>query len=306
MRKKIVFTFLCAASIAAYSSVTAGQEYGEGRGEAAGMENVGKEQVQHADASYILYGGIARALAENSHNLENDLASYEQRQVQLTESSYHAKEETGGSQAGRPAKKSPDTAQSGTREADKKAESPAKKSPSSDEAKNGAQKAAGTAEDLAKMAGKSYRLPFYEGYTGMKTYEKYRTITSRSSLQWELQQAASTDKNGLRVVDGRYCVAIGSYFQTKIGQYFDLILANGTVIPCIMGDAKADRHTDRQYHIFTTKSQCCSEFIVDAGLLGGRVRASGDISELFSEWESPVAEVRVYQKNYFTPQSETD
>lgn len=261
MRKRMVSAFLCMMSLAVCSGVAAGQEYGKGQREVIHIEVAEKEQVTVAGVPQVLYGGVAEVLAEETHNIENDMASYEQRQVQLTESSYRSESAEEKQRVGNTDKNK-------------------KKS--------------------KKKEYQSYMLPFYAGYSGTKTYEKYCAITSRVSLQWELQQAASTDENGLRVVNDRYCVAIGSYFATEIGQYFDLVLENGTVIPCIMGDAKSDKHTDPEYHIFTVKSKCCSEFIVDAGILSEKLGSYGDVSKLFSDWDSPVVEVRVYQKNYFS------
>lgn len=153
-------------------------------------------------------------------------------------------------------------------------------------------------ETLKESDSLLYQLPSYSDYHGFKTYEPYRAITCRSSPQWKLQQWAYTDEYGLRRVDGRICVAIGSYFETQIGQYFDLILENGTVIPCIKGDEKADKHTDDKYHIYTMHSGCCSEFLVDAALLREYIGGAGDVSKLFAEWDSPVVEIRVYSTKY--------
>jgi hypothetical protein len=99
------------------------------------------------------------------------------------------------------------------------------------------------------------------------------------------------------MVNNRFCVAIGSYFGTQIGQYFDLVLANGTVIPCIMGDLKANQDTDRQ-HIFS-RNGCCSEFLIDKSALVRSVKNSGNVSSATSEWNSTVIAVRIYDINVF-------
>ena len=80
--------------------------------------------------------------------------------------------------------------------------------------------------------------------SGFKSYMPYTAITSKSSPQYKLQQIAYTGTYGIRQYDNRYCVAIGTAFNADVGTYFDLILANGTVIPCIVADIKADKHTD--------------------------------------------------------------
>ena len=86
----------------------------------------------------------------------------------------------------------------------------------------------------------------------------YKCITSTSSPQYKLQKnKAYTGKYGIRQVDGRYCVAIGSHFTSKIGILFDLILENGIVIPCILSDQKADEDTDSR-NIVTKDNDCLS------------------------------------------------
>lgn len=135
--------------------------------------------------------------------------------------------------------------------------------------------------------------------SGFKSFMDYRTITCNSSAQYQLQTSnAVTGLYGIRMVNDRYCVAIGSYFTSRIGQYFDLILENGTVIPCILADQKADEHTDEN-NIITVSSGCMSEFIVDSDLLSDSVKKHGDISYCKDEWDSPVSEVKIYNKNIF-------
>ena len=142
---------------------------------------------------------------------------------------------------------------------------------------------------------KEYTLPKGNGF---KSFMGYKAITSRSSKQYILQSNyAYTGKYGIRQVNGRYCVALGSYFKVKIGQYFDLVLKNGTVIKCIAGDAKADKDTDSQ-HIFTGNG-CCSEFIVDMSALISSVKRSGNVSSANKKWIGSVKSVRIYKKNVF-------
>lgn len=139
---------------------------------------------------------------------------------------------------------------------------------------------------------------------GFKSFEPYHRFNPKYR-QYKLQQYASTDEYGLRKVDGRYCVALGTYFFENvsndiIGTYFDLILENGTVIPCILGDIKADAHTDAN-HIMTANG-CLSEFIVDKSKLTKDIKSMGNVSYAKKEWRSPVAKVIVYDKNFFDGQ----
>ena len=137
---------------------------------------------------------------------------------------------------------------------------------------------------------RDYGVPSNKGF---KSYMHYGAITSTSSKQYILQQKAYTGKYGIRQVNGRYCVAIGSYFNSRIGMMFDLILENGAVIPCIMADQKSDKHTDSS-NIITTHNGCLSEFIVDVYALDKDAKKHGDISYCNDKWQSPVKKVRVY------------
>lgn len=132
-------------------------------------------------------------------------------------------------------------------------------------------------------------------YAENKTWMPHTTITNKSSKQYKLQKLATTGKYGIRTVDDRYCVALGSHFGCEIGQYFDLVLANGTVISCVMGDAKKDINTDAA-NIITVDSNCLSEFVVDRHSLKYEAVRDGDISSCCEEWESHVVKIRVYEK----------
>jgi hypothetical protein len=140
---------------------------------------------------------------------------------------------------------------------------------------------------------------------GFKSFEPYNNFNPKYK-QYKLQQHAYTDEYGLRKVNERYCIALGTYFFENvdndiIGTYLDLILENGEVIHCILGDIKDDKHTDAN-NITTTKNGCLSEFIVDKNKLIPYVKTMGNISYTKQVWQSPVAKVIVYEKNFFDGQ----
>lgn len=122
----------------------------------------------------------------------------------------------------------------------------------------------------------------------------YTAITNQSSKQFKLQQKAYTGKFGIRQVNGRYCIAVGSYYTTKIGTYIDLILENGTVIPCILADCKADMHTD-QNNILTFDGSL-AEFIVDSNKLSHSAMYTGDIHNVCKRWQSNIVKIKLYKK----------
>ena len=139
-------------------------------------------------------------------------------------------------------------------------------------------------------------LPEYPGYHGTKTWENYKAITNRASKQYQLQTFATTDEYGFRKLDGRYLVAVGTYFLAPSGTYIDIMLDNGTIIPAIVGDIKSDKHTDEKYNVYTMHSKCATEFICDASI---SQYCNGDVSYVFPDkWKSNVYSIRVYDYNY--------
>lgn len=126
-----------------------------------------------------------------------------------------------------------------------------------------------------------------------KSYMDYTKITSKSSPQYKLQHSvAYTGDTGIRMVDDRYCVALGSFYTHTIGQYVDLVLENGTIIPCIIGDQKDDRDTNSSNTIAHDGS--ATEFIVETRALPRMVRRMGDIGYTFDNWLPNVVEIRIY------------
>lgn len=148
--------------------------------------------------------------------------------------------------------------------------------------------------EIRQIESKSYDIP---PYPGMKKWMDYR-VFGGNTRQNKLQQYCITDSFGLRGVDGMYCIAVGSRFGTEIGQRIDLILKNGTVIPCVMGDQKANVHTDSTNTFSnTTHNLCCSEFIVDTHKLKHEAAKRGDISFICDIWDSPVVKIVTYDIN---------
>ena len=138
---------------------------------------------------------------------------------------------------------------------------------------------------------------------GFKSYTRYTALTKKSSKQYKLQHGyAYTGQYGIRMVNGRYCIAVGTGVCKKVGQYIDVILENGTWIPCIMADQKADQHTDKKYHITTVHNKCVCEFYLDE--VPKRIKDCGDVSKACPEWQSPVCEFRVYPVNVFEEEEE--
>ena len=131
---------------------------------------------------------------------------------------------------------------------------------------------------------------------GFKSYMPYTAITNKKSKQYKLQQIASTGAYGIRVVDSRYLVAIGTAFNAEVGTYIDLILEDGFVIPCIVGDIKSPKHTDST-NMVTSANGCVSEFIIDSKTLHKSIKRSGDVSSCNENWSGCVRAIVVYSKS---------
>lgn len=130
------------------------------------------------------------------------------------------------------------------------------------------------------------------------SYMDWRTITDQTSDQWKLQNWYSiTDwTTGIRTVNGRYSVAVGSTVSVEKGRYIDVYLENGTIIPCVISDTKADYDTWGNEGIVGNDGSVI-EFIVDTDVMSvidiGSVSDMGDYKYLSDDWNSPVDHIDV-------------
>lgn len=104
---------------------------------------------------------------------------------------------------------------------------------------------------------------------GVQTFMCYTAVTARGSAQYKLLNSSQAKDEGLyRKVGGRYAVALGSFYGSRIGTAYTLTFrqADGRqkTISAVLGDQKADRHTDarNQYH---TVDGSVVEFITAKG-----------------------------------------
>lgn len=110
-------------------------------------------------------------------------------------------------------------------------------------------------------------------------YMDYRTLTDTTSKQWELQQYAYTDWQGIRVYDGCYMVAMGTYYG-QVGDKFRITTDWGNSYCVIMGDAKGWDSVDGWYHVAGDGRLNVVEFIVDTYSLNGYAATMGDMGVL--------------------------
>lgn len=98
-----------------------------------------------------------------------------------------------------------------------------------------------------------------------KTYMPYTAVTSKTSNQYKLlydEKAYTDKKTDIRMYEGRYCIAVGTAYTSEIGTKIDVVLENGDILNCILGDVKSDAHTDPS-HQFHAIDGSVVEFVVD-------------------------------------------
>lgn len=151
----------------------------------------------------------------------------------------------------------------------------------------------GVQEDKELYSYNTLELPT-EATGEFKTYMDYRKITDKTSKQWNLQQLATTNEKGFRVFNGRYLVAVGTYYANEVGKELKITLDNGFVFYAIVGDIKMDIHTDANNQYIPINGNIV-EFIVDTNKLDPMTKKLGDVSNLgFKGKIIKIEEVIVY------------
>lgn len=125
--------------------------------------------------------------------------------------------------------------------------------------------------------------------TGQKTYMDYRTITNKSSMQYQLQKDPYvwTDELGLRRYGNHYMVAMGTYYGSP-GDILRITLTSGQQFTVILGDIKSDLHTDPTHR---HKNGNIVEFIIDKYTLQHDAKFHGDISYASPQFQGAIASV---------------
>lgn len=136
-------------------------------------------------------------------------------------------------------------------------------------------------EKLEKYESKQPASPVYDTSWGsMKSYMSYKAITNTRSKRYKLQQTATTDPiTGIRMINGNYCVAIGSGWGFTIGDEILITLQSGKTFNAIVADTKADAHTAADNKT-TISDGSVIEFVVDVPSLPKKIRTSGNVGKL--------------------------
>lgn len=115
--------------------------------------------------------------------------------------------------------------------------------------------------------------------TSFKSWMPYTAITNKGSAAYKQQKKAYTDENGLRKINDDYCVAMGTYYSSTIGERFKITMSTGKTFTVIISDIKSDRHTDST-HRYTASNNCMMEFLIDSSCLANCIRTSGNVGSL--------------------------
>jgi len=128
--------------------------------------------------------------------------------------------------------------------------------------------------------------------TEARTYMDYRSVHTVSSDQYKLLYSDlcyTNPDNGLRMVGDRYCVAVGTHYAYKIGTKINVVMANGSTVKCILGDVKADEHTDPT-HRYQRWDGSVVECIIDGEIFH-------DISQYPPEFVGKIARIDIVDDN---------
>jgi len=153
---------------------------------------------------------------------------------------------------------------------------------------------------VGALDGEIYYAP--SGYQSTRmSYMDYRTITDTESEQYMLQAwYGSTDPTtGIRLVGGRYCIALGQEITSRKGQFVDVVLENGLRLQCVLSDCK--RYCDTvDGNGYVGADGGMIEFVVDEDYLPEDVILMGSNEAQFDwAWQSPVKYVIVYDNGIY-------
>lgn len=138
--------------------------------------------------------------------------------------------------------------------------------------------------------------------TSYKPYTDYRCYNIPGSREYRLQQIAKTDIYGLRVVtdsngEERWCVALGKAWAGEkehdfAGTCVDILMENSTLLKCVYGDVKKEKHTINGEGKYGLKGELI-EFIIDTPKVPEMVRLMGDASYCDDIFKGKPSEVRL-------------
>lgn len=144
-------------------------------------------------------------------------------------------------------------------------------------------------EELDELARRNETVAIETTKRDFKSFMPYNAITDRTSRQWALQQVATTNEDGVRCIDGLPMIAIGTGWGPWVGDKVLVVCENGNSFLAIVGDIKANAHTDAENKT-TTANGCRCEFIVDLSKLNDHTKQLGNMVT-FDEYAGYVVSI---------------
>lgn len=77
-----------------------------------------------------------------------------------------------------------------------------------------------------------------------KSYMSWKALSPESKQGQFSAQATPDPETAIMMYNGRYLVALGFAYADEVGQEIDIVMESGQVIPAVVGDFKAEEHTD--------------------------------------------------------------
>ena len=146
----------------------------------------------------------------------------------------------------------------------------------------------------------TYKTPV-DGTHRWKPWAWYTAITAKESPQYRLQQMATNDENGLRVVTdpagvARYCIAMEPAWaggtSKDIGRCVDLVMQSGEILHCVLADTKKVENSKDRAGVYGKHGEL-AEFLVDGTKLNPAAKRSGTVSSIGGAFAEEATEVRV-------------
>lgn len=145
-------------------------------------------------------------------------------------------------------------------------------------------------------AGEEIAIP--DGMGIYHTYMGWRTVTSPTSLQYQLREESGEnyDEEGFAKIDGRYVIACTATFG-NVGDYVDFYREDGTIVHAVIGDIKNqdDPGCNRYGH---ADGQCVVEYVVQQSTWYPS-HANPGTAGCHPEWNSRIVKAVKLNRNYF-------
>ena len=152
---------------------------------------------------------------------------------------------------------------------------------------------------LEKEKGITVQVP--NGLGNVHTYMGWQMITSKSSTQYKLREAAGMnfDEEGFGKIGDRYVIACTTTYG-NVGDFIDVYMEDGTVLKCVIGDIKNQRDPgcNKWGH---NNGDCIIEFVVDKNTWyrnGSGAHTNPGNKGCHPEWNQEIEKV-VNKGNFF-------